>query len=350
MELSVSKKQLSRNFRGILALWIFCFLLLGIRYTDDWYGYDYFFENPEVAPDLLFKYLAFYFGAIDLEYFKLFQFHILIIGICYSFFISRFSSFPIIILLSFLLISFVPLVNQIRYFLAFGLFVVAVYYYLILKKKIRFLLLLLIAALSHLAITPLFIIFFIFNRLQNNCVKKLSKVFMFSAIIIAVIYKLVMSTISGQFSAYVEADALSTFSGGCYLTVPILIIYVFIFTYYRNICKRIPTLLNDFKFKVLFILSIYTSPLLLIGFTSQIIVHRYISVFTIVWLIYFLYPLSFHKKNKHFILISFFSFLFYMLAIIYLVPFLVLGDNEYIIKSILTIESIDSFNFFSIVN
>lgn len=346
MDLSLSKKQLVVNFRGIISLCIFCFLLLGIRYTDDWYGYDYFFENPEASPDLLFKYLAFYFGAIDLEYFKLFQFHILIIGICFSFFISRFSRFPIVILLSYLLISFVPLVNQIRYFLAFGLFLVAVYYYIILKKKIRFLFLLIIAALSHSAITPLFIIFFIFNRLQNNSVKKLSKVFILSAIIIIVIYKLLMSTISGHFSAYVQGDLLSSFSGGFYLTLPILIIYVFIFTYYKNVCNRIPALLTDFKFKFLFIFSSYTSPLLLIGFTSQVVVHRYISVFTIVWLVYILYPLSFQKTNKYFILISFFSFLLYMLALIYLVPFLVLGDNEFIIKSILTIESIDSFNFF----
>lgn len=346
MDLSLSKKQLVVNFRGIVALCIFCFLLLGIRYTDDWYGYDYFFENPEASPDLLFKYLASYFGAIDLEYFKLFQFHILIIGICFSFFISRFSRFPIVILISYLLISFVPVVNQIRYFLAFGLFLVAVYFYIICKKKIISLFLLIIAALSHFAIVPLFILFFIFSRLQNIALKKIFNFFIFLAVIIKVVYSLLMSMISGHFSAYVEGDVLSSFSGGFYLTGPIFIIYIFLFTYYKKVGIRIPALLNDFKFKFLFILSIYTSPLLLIGFTSQVVVHRYISVFTIVWLVFILYPLSFQKTNKYFILIVFFSFLFYLLALIYLLPFLVLGDNEFIIKSILTIESIESFSLF----
>ena len=129
MRYSLSKVNLKRNFKGIIALTGFCILLFGIRYTDDWNAYLYYFNYPENSPDLLFRYLSIYFNNNGFSYVNLFQFHVLVIGFCLSYFITRFSSYPIFILFCFLLIRFIPITNQIRYYLGFGFFLMSVYFF-----------------------------------------------------------------------------------------------------------------------------------------------------------------------------------------------------------------------------
>jgi hypothetical protein len=340
MRYSLSKVNLKRNFKGIIALTGFCILLFGIRYTDDWYGYLYFFNNPETSPDLLFKYLSIYFNNNGFSYVNLFQFHVLAIGFCLSYFITRFSSYPIFILFCFLLIRFIPITNQIRYYLAFGFFLMSVYFFLISNNRIKAFLLFILAGLSHIIIIPLFIIILIFPRVKKYTLKKLLHALIITSIIVLIIYELTLLLLTGHFSDYTQVRFATSIIGGFYLTLPILMVYIYIFNYFINITKKISVLKNDIKFKFLFILSVYSAPLLLLGFVNQIIVHRFVSIFSIVWFIYFIYPLSINPKDKQFILIRLFSLLLYLISVTYFIPIVFFGENDFIVKALLSLKSI----------
>ena len=337
---SLSKVHLKRNFKGLIALTGFCIFLFGIRYTDDWYGYLYFFNNPEASPDLLFKYLSIYFDNNGFSYVDLFQFHVLAIGFCLSYFITRFSSYPILILFCFLLIKFIPITNQIRYYLAFGFFLMSVYFFLISNNRIKAIFLFILAGLSHIIIIPLFIITLIFPRIKKYTLKKLSYTFIISSIISFIMYELIILLLTGHFNTYTQDRFTTSIIGGFYLILPIIMVHIYIFYYYNNITKKIPVLKNDIKFKFLFILSVYTAPLLLLGFVNQIIVHRYVSIFSIVWFIYFIYPLSINQKGKQFILIRLFSLLLYLITVTYFIPIVLFGENDLIVKALLSLKSI----------
>lgn len=337
-----SKKQLKKDAKGSLALVIFCLLLFGIRYTDDWAGYYHFFNNPEASPDLLFKYLSVFYKSIGLSYIDLFQLHILIIGFCISYFITRFSPYPLIVLFCVILIKFIPIVNQIRFYSAFGIFLMSIYSLIVSKRRRMAIFLMFLSIISHLAISPLFILFLIYPKLKNYTLKKISKILVLTSVLMFVIFQVMNTIVTGHFEYYLQGNSISSVIGGLYLILPIVLGYFFIFKYYKILCNKIPELLDDIKFKFLFILSVYTAPLLLIGLISQIVVHRYISIFSMVWLIYLIYPLSLDSHNKRNIIFSFLGFLFYLIALVYLVPIVVFGESEFVIKAFLTIESMES--------
>ena len=339
--LTIKQKYVSSKLSEIFSLLIFCLSFWGIKYTDDWYGYLHFFNNPESSPDILFGLISYFFKYVGYTYVEVFQFHIFLIGIFYIKFISRFTSKTILITILLVLGSYLTIANMIRYHLAFSIFLVSGYSFFYSKKKIFAISLMILSVLAHKAILPLFAILFIYKRISTYSSLQLHKYTLTVGISILIIFNILTHILTGHFQSYLGKTWESSMIGGIYNLVPILLMYLLVCLKHSYYKKKSPKIYEDKKYKFLFVISTFSFVFVFISLQIQIFAHRYIYFFFIVWLIYFIYPLNFLNRTKNKISIIFQTIFVSLLFFIwnYIMPILVLGNRETYIKIIETISS-----------
>lgn len=293
------KSPVAKLFVAIISLFIFYLALLGVKETADSNAYIFFFENQEVKTDFMFRFLSNFFANIGLDYFYLYQFHVLLFGILFAFFVSRFTNNIFLILIFYLLLLYVPLANQIRYYLGFGFFLNAIYFFYLTKKKFTSYLFIIISILSHSSIILLygFILLNKFSTKENF----LERCFYLSAIVFVLVFSLNtigLNSYLGSYNDYFNIEVISSLSGGLYNIFPYIILLLLLHYRYKNSIKKYDQFNNDICFQLLYKLSFYPLIFIPASLYIQILAHRFVHASLIIWLCFYCYSLIYEKSFK----------------------------------------------------
>ena len=248
----------------IIAIFLFVLAFWGIHYTADWEGYTYAFYNTDMARDRAFSFLAEFFYEKGLNYRDLFHFHIVLMGVLFSIFYYKLKANPILFVALTLFVGYVGIGNQIRYYVAFPLVLMACLYWFK-KKRMMSIICFLIALYFHYTIIIVYFLFIFMDLVINRAEKrKWQIIVLMNLFIFFLVYKSNFM-MEEQYSAYKNLDKTSSFAGGLFNLTPLIIsIY-----YLKNISLREVQLFNT-EAEFLYILLISSLPLFFLSIYMQI--------------------------------------------------------------------------------
>lgn len=338
-------RRLINIIGGIFSFSLYWVAFGGVNNTTDWGGYEYIYENDDFSIDFIFRFLSVQAKLLGLNYIYLYQFHIILTGALLTFFISRFTSNIFFVSTFVILILFIPLANQIRFFLGLSLFLNAIYFLCIKKKKVLFLIIGLISVLCHLGIIPLFLfipIYFIENN--KNYLKTLIIISTSIYILIATLFTLdgTMSELGlrENIDLYFQSDYESSFLGSLFQSLPILIITTVLFNNKNYFINKINHF-QDEKLYFLYRLTFFSFIFIPASFLTQIILFRYCIALFFVWILLILRTAKYEKRNIQIRKISLLFIIQYIYILyLYFLPILILNSHSTIEKFYLIIDSI----------
>lgn len=329
----------------ILSYFLFVFFLYDINYTADKAGYIHILAEDDVILDSLIK------NMVELGYTfdEIYIIHIVLIGFFLCLFISHFTQNIFFVLSVFTLLQFVPIINQIRFFLAFSLIINGFYYYYI-KKNTRISYLFFITGfLSHSSMI-LFALYPLLDKFTNS--ENRIQISVISSIIIFLLIFTVFDLVSSleyfsRFSLYLSGDdMISSYIGGVYSSILHVLIICNII-YIKSKMKSNNVLLQDKTFILLFNLSLFPILFVFSGLKFIIFINRYIHPFIIIWFCFYLYTFKYNsRKTKEFQVNIFLPILALILFYYtYFLPDIVLGEPaQYYIEFVKSYNSIERFS------
>jgi hypothetical protein len=342
-----------KYFSVVLGVIIFFAVLYNVNYNNDWDVYEAIFNGHLESNDILFNKLSSLLAVRGYDYVSVYKLHIFLIGTFFFYFVSRISYADIFVVISiYLLFQTVPVSNQIRYYLAFSLFLSAASTFIIHGNTLFFVLLSILAVLSHFGIILMFP--FLFLYYLKNDRKYLRTLFLFGIFLGLIIYSIVGldQILSTVYSSYLDFDSLSSIPGGLLNNSIWILWLIFIFFIKRRLEKHsFAILYGDVKFQFLYKLSFYCIVFYPASIVIQILSHRYIAASLLVWLTFYFYSLNYESsiRAKFFSLLLFFLLITLTFSYIYYLPFILLGiqttDSLFLIFS-----SNDLFNVFKWIN
>lgn len=322
----------------ILAFW-------GVTYTADWAGYEQSFENDLERRDLAFGFIGSIMANLgQFEYQSVYRAHVVLMGILFPFFISRWQKNPFFVSTIFVILTYVGLANQIRFYVAFPLVLIGFYALICKKNWFSFALFSVLAYVFHSSILFFIVVvlFFYFHILKRErLVTNIVLINIFLAIISFWGLKFINQLI-GEFSVYLVSDKLSTLAGGIYSAFPSMLAIGLVLFSNHKLKRTNPDLLSNNYYKYLLVLSVATSVLLTLSFRTQIVRHRFIAPLLLIWIIYFLFVGKNSKHLKQFSRLSIVVIVLITAAWQTIVPFY-LGVSDTLIdpELILTLNSIE---------
>lgn len=296
----LNKTKTSIRVGNILGFFFFCVILLPVEYNADWDIYQILFDNPQISFDITFSFLAKFFKTYNLSYRYLYITHVLLISLLfslYSYSIKVTNGF--FILLTYIILMYISLTNQIRYYLAFPLFLISTYYLIIAKDKIKFFITLLLAISSHIVIVLMIPFYFLFFKVKIKYFSKLVFAISIFSLLVAFSFENVINlSFRENLNSYLTEDRRSSFLGGLFNLIPIIFYYIVINIRHKKLIKNYPEITNDLNYVYLYKLSVYPFIFLLLSIYLQIFANRFIQPMIIVWLFYFFYTTEYTQKNK----------------------------------------------------
>ena len=283
-------------FKYVLAVFLFAVSFWGITYTSDWINYEYYFNNyltmkSDIASFLIFDYLK----QHQYDYRVAFRVHIAIMSFLYPLVFVKMRQNPIPYTLILIIFLYVPIANQIRYYVALPLVLLAfISFY---ERKFIWSAIWLLLGISFqfttiVLLSILLVYYFVIvrkRRFQRH-------LYYFSGgIILVVILSPLLSffpeDMINDYSKYTNTENISSFIGGLYTMIPKLLALCFLFTthkkvkhYYTDVIRR-----NERMYYLLWTFSVATAVLIPLGFSIQILVHRFISPMLVFQVMYFAY-------------------------------------------------------------
>ena len=338
--------KLYKKIIFIISLFVFYFLFIGIRDSADWEIYDkVFFNIEEYDLDVLFNYSSLFARYLGYSFQDLFALHIILYGYFFVKFIAHFTQNIIFVLGFFIVLTYVPLANQIRYFLALSLFLNGLYYYSFAKKKTSYIYFL-FSLLSHSSMLVLLSFLFLEKKvgIENYAKKMLMYCLLFFFTFNAIVSFGILDLL-GQFhfKTYIQEDLLvSNVFGGIFNELPFIFTLILFYYWLKNIIKENAFLLEDKVFVFLYKLTFYSVLFIPISFNFQIIGHRYVQAFIIIWLCLYVYTLKKIEIKKmiiqHFAVLN--IWILFLMFYLYYLPIFVFGMPN----AIYYLEFIRSFN------
>ncbi len=316
-----------------VSIFSFLFFTYEITYTADWVNYLYVFEDQEQeTKDFFIRFITLKFEQWGLEYKHVFRFHIIVIAVLFTLFANKFlKNSLLLVIICFLIADYVPVVNQIRYFVAFGLYLFSVYYFYIRKYRL-FGLFTVLAFLNHIGIIPLYLILlFIRKDVQT-------KIYIaFSIIVYTVVYAVLNINIlqdAWGFEAYLQEEMKSTLLGGIFKMLPsILVVILLYYTHKKSTVEK------DDEMQFLYRLSLF--PIIFIPSITltQVVGDRYVFNFIIIWIIFIVRNLKINNKNMLLQKVYVILIVFIVWYLVYILPFDVFGESPLLDEFIQSYES-----------
>lgn len=331
----------------VISLVFFYTLFLGVTDTADWEGYVYIFEEKEKKTDFLFRYISMKGASYGYTFTDIYKLHIIIYGFLFALFISRFTQNIFLVLLFYVLIAYVPLANQIRYYMGFGLYINGLYLLYFTRKQILSYLFFALAIISHSAIIVL--LGFVFLNKYSIDKNYLKRCYLLAFALFTIVFSfenLGLSSLIDKYVIYFSQENVSNVIGGIYNSLPYIIMLILLQMRKKKVLKKYKGISDDKVFNFLYRLSFFTIIFIPASFYIQILAHRYVNSFLIIWLCFYLYTLKFEKSSKlifnHIIgLTAIMIFLFYYT---YFFSEIVLGEiSLYYIEFVKSFNSIDYF-------
>ena len=284
-------------FSYVLVFIIFLLAYWGVTYTADGKGYEMFFQGKLESRDKGFEFLALLFDNLGYGYSYLYRFHIVCMALFYILFLKCVKS-PPYILIAFLIVNYVALGNQIRFYVALPLSYIALYELGVKRKYISYLLLSGLSIMFHSTLIILhgcvLLYCFIINRRFSK--RTVIMVLLSNMFIWLILHKGL--SVAEQYGSYLSKDGASSTGGGVYNLVPSLIAFLVIYALKRQLqsCSN-----YDATLRFIYVLSFSTSMLLLISIHVQIFANRFISSCFLVWLTYCISAKVYLPKSKKYL-------------------------------------------------
>ena len=329
--LGSGNKKLFNVLSALLGALVFYLFLFNVTYNSDWDNYESIFYGTSDVNDFLFNYLSNIFFVNRLDYSKLYQLHIVLMGLGFIYFASRFSYSAVFSIISiYLMFQLIPLSNQIRYYVAFSFFLIAAYNFIVTKNYIVFVVFAIISYLSHSGILSMYPFIYFFYAIKTDKFPLRMVVFsLFAGILLYALTRINFS-FSNHMDDYLKND-ISSLMGGIYNVI--IWIFWLLFIYFNN--KRL-SILNaeavdsDVKYQFLYKLSMYSIIFIPIGLIIQAFLQRYVLASIIIWLSYVFYSLKYEDSLVHqmkfatkFVFLFIASFLY-----IFVLPSFVFGTSS----------------------
>lgn len=313
----------------LLGGFVFYLLLYNVTYNSDWNMYDSIFMGHTQSNDFLFNLISSTFSDKGYDYSSVYKLHIFMIGFGIIYFVSRDSYSNVFgIITTYLLFQIVPVSNQIRYYVAFSFFLLAVYNLIVSRNRGLFIVFAFLSVLSHSTIFLMYpFLYFYYYTYNENYIRKL----IVNSFVLAGFFYFISFLgfiFSFHFGSYFEESFLSSISGGLLNNF----IWLFWFFFIYKINKRLmethsSELESDVRYQFFYKLSLYSILFFPVSIMLQVLAHRYIAASLIVWLTFYYYSLNYEKSLKDRLLsISFFVVLiFATFFYIYVLPSILLG-------------------------
>jgi hypothetical protein len=329
----------------IFSLSLFYFFTYGVTDTADWEGYIYKFDDTEASTDIIFRYLTLLAVLLGYSFEVIYQFHLMFFGFLFAFFISRFTKNIFLVLIFYLVISYVPLVNQIRYYLALSFFFNSMYFMFCSKRRTLSIVLLIFSVLSH---SSMFILclFPILSHLStgSNYLKRCIYASIGFFFVVFSFITLGISNFLNHYDQYFGKEMTSSVLGGIFNVLPHLIFLIFLYLNNEKAVEKYPDLLEDTKYKFLYRLSFFTVIFIPASLYIQVLAHRYVHALLIVWICLYLYTLSFEKLFKPYFygLLQLLLMLFFIIGYTYILSPMLFGEEgSYRFEFVRSFNSID---------
>ncbi len=340
-----------------LVFFIFVIVFWGVTYTADWFIYENFYSGKIESRDIGFAYLTEFFNNLNAEYRILYRFHIILMGGAYVVFLHRIKSSAWILIL-YMVLNYVALGNQIRFYVALPLTFIALHEFLVARNLTSYILITILSFLLHFSVIIFqlcfFVVYYAALYLQRN-------VILLIAVVNLVGFFLLLSGVGFQerYLDYLSADRTSSWLGGIYNILPSLVSVICIILIHRYLEYEKDDIYSgeddvedyeevdgvvaddgeDEMLNFLFIMSTCTTLLILPSLQMQILCHRFISTCLPIWLTYGIkaYSTSFFYKRQILLLMSLMVVLPFLWS--YVFPFVLGIDPHFIIEAALMIES-----------
>jgi len=285
----------------ILGAFIFYALLYNVTYNSDWDMYDAIFMGHTQSNDFLFNFISGAFSDKGYDYSSVYKLHIFLIGVGFFYFISRNSYSSVFgVIATYLLFQFVPVSNQIRYYVAFSFFLIAVYNLIVSRKKGFFIVFAFLSVLSHSTIFLMYpFLYFYYYTNNENYIRKL---IVYSFVLAGIFYfiSFVSFIFSFHFGSYFEEGFLSSISGGLLNNFIWLFWFLFIFKVNKRLMETYSTQIeSDVKYQFFYKLSFYCILFFPVSIVLQVLAHRYIAASLIVWLTFYYYSLNYEESLRN---------------------------------------------------
>ncbi|MEI8084596.1 MAG: EpsG family protein [Paludibacter sp.] len=313
---------------GALVIYLFLF---NVTYNSDWDNYESVFYGTSDVNDFLFKYLSNVFYLNGLDYSNLYQLHIVLMGLGFIYFASRFNYSGVFGIISiYLMFQIIPLSNQIRYYVAFAFFLIAVYNFIIKKNYFVFAIFAVFSYLSHSGILSMYPFIYFFYVINSEKFPK--KMIIFSLFAGLFLYYLshINFIFSNNLDNYLKND-VSSLLGGIYNIIIWVLWLLFIYFNHKRLKKSNSVALeSDVKYQFLYKLSYYSVIFIPIGLIIQAFAQRYVLASIIIWLCYVFYSIKYEVEfiqQKRFITRFLFLFIASLLYI-FILPSFVFGTSS----------------------
>ena len=309
----------------LMAFLMSFYLFKDIRYTDDFDVYESFYYNfSETSGDI---------GYVFLEeigkYFHLtfYQFYNFVVGLQLVLFICLYRKYKVnevIGLFGTILILYVQMANQIRFFLALPLFLIAVNYLFCNKNFIFAAILLFVSCSFHNGIIALLSFIPLYYLVEYKHIKKSRILFLLAVIgllglyVYPILYENMVNS-AERFERYNES--VSRLVTLYYMVFPCSSLWI-VYNTYKNI--NIYKCSNEVRLS--YYLTFFVIIWMVVSFSGiQIINARYVNALFPMWLTCMLMPLRIKKENKYSGIIFFLAIAFLCK---YVLPKLLFGISD----------------------
>ena len=321
------KKVVNILWTFVLPLLLAFLCFKGITYTDDFEGYAYTY-NGERSSDIAYAMLESFGKYLKLDFESFYAIPIFVQLLLYTIAFRLYKVNAFVSFFAVLVMNYVAMANQLRYFIAFPLFLISVYYWCYERKRVLSVLLALLSVLFHSGTIALLIFFPLYEYIKRNKLssRKILALYLFCGIIILLLF-----TTLGQFMFKVdEKYSYYTNKEGASLMGVLFIVFfasVCLFLLYNVFPKKNSLWKNNMDYPFLFSLSFFPVIFIIATFSRyQIISSRYVDPFFTVWIITLLSLKKDEQLKRPKLFIG--SFIIVSFILCYLLPILVFGYNE----------------------
>ncbi|RST27497.1 EpsG family protein [Chryseobacterium lacus] len=343
----LSKPKVFAHIVNFILLVSIFFFTLGVKDTADAPMFKWFYENDWTKVDPMFIFLSRIMNSFGYDYYAFYQLHVIIYTFAYYYFISRFTNNIFYVFLPFIILYYVPYVNQIRYYLAFPFFLLSIHYILHKKNLTLAVLCALFALLSHIGIILLYGFIPLYHFMSTK--KFFKTVFVLSGvafIVMMILFQLGIAQQIEHFGNYFNEEMTSSVAGGMFNALPYFIYIIYLWMIDKKYRNENPDFNEDKIYTLLSKLTFFTIIFIPASFFVQILGHRYVFPFIIIWMIFYLYLMR-NKATKR-KLINFFLMGVVHISVgicIYILPELLLGESNFEAELVLSLKSVSYLKF-----
>ena len=304
-------------FRLLLLIGLYVLTFYFIEWTEDRYNYEQLLTNIDnYKTDIFFTWIARFAERRNLSYDEVYHFHIILQAIFFGLFSMKTFKKPLFPCIIVILLNFVNIANQLRFFVGLWAFLYGLTFYN--KRRLLYILLGVFACLNHITLCILFFCIPLKKRLLSINNKRYLmialSVFFLTPLMIFVLPDFLMS-----FSKYVEQDHQSSILGGVFNLFPT---FFFVYLFYKRRARVGKTEKTDDRLvETLCIFSFLFIPLSVI---FQLFSQRFVFTFICFWIAYLL---DNEEKTKRILWIVFFSV--FTIFWFYLAPLYFIGYSYY---------------------